>query len=97
MEWLANQAYADGGWGYQKYETIEACKSSVPMTAFAMKALGLALQQSYIQNLVNVKEIKGKLVTGLDYLKKMKNEKNLKFYLTDRKICLILIQVGRSW
>lgn len=70
VEWLANQAYADGGWGYQKYETIEACKSSVPMTAFAMKALGLALQQSYIQNLVNVKEIKGKLVTGLDYLKK---------------------------
>ncbi len=75
VEWLANQAYADGGWGYQKYETIEACKSSVPMTAFAMKALGLALQQRYIQNLVNVKEIKSKLVTGLDYLKKMKNEK----------------------
>ncbi|MCI9411123.1 MAG: hypothetical protein HFG36_03525 [Eubacterium sp.] len=75
VEWLANQAYADGGWGYQKYETIEACKSSVPMTAFAMKALGLALQQKYIQNLVNIKEIKSKLVTGLDYLKKMKCER----------------------
>ena len=75
VEWLAKQAYADGGWGYQKCETITACKSSVPMTAFAMKALGLALQQRYIQNLIDVREIKSKLVTGLDYLKKMKNEK----------------------
>ena len=75
VEWLAKQSYEDGGWGYQKCETIEACKSSVPMTAFAMKALGLALQQRYIQNLIDVKEVKSKLVTGLDYLKKMKNEK----------------------
>ncbi len=74
VEWLADQAYADGGWGYQKCETIEACKSSVPMTAFAMKALGLALQQGYIQKLVDVKEIKSRLVTGLDYLKKRKIE-----------------------
>lgn len=75
VEWLANQAYADGGWGYQKYDTIEACKSSVPMTSFAMKALGLALQQSYIQNLIDVKQVKSKLVAGLDYLKKTKSEK----------------------
>lgn len=75
VEWLAKQAYADGGWGYQKYEKIEACKSSVPMTAFAMKALGLALQERYIQNSVDVKEIKSKLVAGLDYLKKAKSEK----------------------
>lgn len=75
VEWLARQAYADGGWGYQKYDKIEACKSSVPMTAFAMKALGLALQERYIQNLVDVREIKSKLVGGLDYLKKKKSEK----------------------
>ena len=75
VEWLARQAYADGGWGYQKYDEIEACKSSVPMTAFAMKALGLALQERYIQNLVDVREIKSKLVGGLDYLKKKKSEK----------------------
>lgn len=75
VEWLARQAHADGGWGYQKYDKIEACKSSVPMTAFAMKALGLALQERYIQNLVDVREIKSKLVGGLDYLKKKKSEK----------------------
>ena len=75
VEWLAKQAYEDGGWGYQKYEEVEACKSSVPMTAFAMKALGLALQEEYIQKLVDVKEIKSKLVAGLDYLKKAKSEK----------------------
>lgn len=75
VEWLARQAYADGGWGYQKYDKIEACKSSVPMTAFAMKALGLALQERYIQDLVDVREIKSKLVGGLDYLKKKKSEK----------------------
>lgn len=75
VEWLARQVYADGGWGYQKYNKIEACKSSVPMTAFAMKALGLALQERYIQDLVDVREIKSKLVGGLDYLKRKKSEK----------------------
>lgn len=40
--WLANQAYTDGGWGYQKYPQSTACQSSVPMTALAMKAILLA-------------------------------------------------------
>lgn len=75
VEWLAEQAYSDGGWGYQKCEEIKACKSSVPMTAFAMKALGLALQQEYIRDMIDVKKVRGKLVTGLEYLKKMKVEK----------------------
>lgn len=39
------------------------------------EALGLQLQQSYIQNLIDVKQVKSKLVAGLDYLKKTKSEK----------------------
>lgn len=75
VDWLAKQAYSDGGWGYQKYEKIEACRSSVPMTAFAMKALSLALQQKYIVDIIDVSLIKSKLVSGIAYLKKMKHEK----------------------
>lgn len=72
--WLADQAYDDGGWGYQKYEQISACKSSVPMTALAMKALGLSLKQKYICDVVDIRKIKDKLTTGLEYLKKAKIE-----------------------
>ena len=72
--WLANQAYDDGGWGYQKYDEIEACSSNVPMTALAMKALGLSLKQNYILGLVNIAFIDSKLRAGIDFLKKNKEE-----------------------
>ena len=74
VEWLAEQAYADGGWGYQNYDKVKACRSSVSMTAFAMKALGLAMQRDYIRKLVDERKVKGKLVAGLEYLKKTKVE-----------------------
>ncbi len=72
--WLANQAYNDGGWGYQKCIKIASCSSNVPMTALAMKALALALKQEYILKRVNVKFISTKLIAGLEYLKKTKKE-----------------------
>ena len=72
--WLANQAYDDGGWGYQKYDKIEACSSNVPMTALAMKALGLSLKQDYVSNSVNISLIDSKLRAGIDFLKKNKEE-----------------------
>lgn len=40
--WLADQAYSNGGWGYQKYPASSACQACVPMTALAMKAILLA-------------------------------------------------------
>ena len=46
--WLANQAYSNGGWGYQKEENIVSCRDNVPMTALAMKALSLSLLDPYI-------------------------------------------------
>ena len=48
--WLANQAYNDGGWGYQKYTESLACGPLVSMTALAMKAIILAQQDSRIFN-----------------------------------------------
>lgn len=48
--WLAEQAYPNGGWGYQKYESSPACKPNVPMTALAMKALFLAQQDVVLFN-----------------------------------------------
>lgn len=74
VTWLANQAYDDGGWGYQKYAEIASCSSNVPMTALAMKALGLALKQEYVLKRVNERQIGDKLIAGLEYLKKTKKE-----------------------
>lgn len=75
VTWLANQAYSDGGWGYQKCPEIASCSSNVPMTALAMKALGLALKQDYILKEIDIKKISNILLAGLEYLKKNKKEK----------------------
>lgn len=48
--WLAEQAYDDGGWGYQKFQASAACQSSVPMTALAMKAILLAQSDNVLFN-----------------------------------------------
>lgn len=48
--WLAGQAYSDGGWGYQKYQNSNACSSSVPMTALALKAIYLAQSDNILFN-----------------------------------------------
>jgi len=72
--WLADQAYDDGGWGYQKYAEIEACSSNVPMTALAMKALGLSLKQDYILDSIDIAFIDSKLRAGIDFLKRNKKE-----------------------
>lgn len=74
VTWLADQAYEDGGWGYQKYPEIASCSSNVPMTALAMKALGLALKQDYVIKRINPRAISDKLIAGLEYLKKTKRE-----------------------
>lgn len=48
--WLVDQAYPDGGWGYQKYPESPACSSSVPMTALAMKAIIIAQNDQRLFN-----------------------------------------------
>ena len=72
--WLANQAYDDGGWGYQKCAKIPSCCPNVPMTALAMKTLGLALQQDFVIKRINERQMGDKLIAGLEYLKRNKIE-----------------------
>ena len=48
--WLADQAYDEGGWGYQKYEKSSACRPCVSMTALAMKAILLAQNDTHLFN-----------------------------------------------
>lgn len=75
--WLAEQAYPDGGWGYQKYEGNSNCKSNVPMTALAIKALFLAQQDEVLFN-ENAKK-------NSRYHKLIKALNNGKKYLLDCK------------
>jgi len=65
--WLVNQAYPDGGWGYQKYPQSEACLSSVPMTALAMKAIIVAQndQRLFNEDAKNSRKF-NKIVTALE-------------------------------
>lgn len=80
--WLANQAYSNGGWGYQKAEDILSCRDSVPMTALAMKALSLALLDPYICPGIDSNKVINALEAGLDYLRKKKKEKE-----KEKEIC----------
>lgn len=48
--WLAEQAYDDGGWGYQRYSASTACQPCVSMTALAMKAILLAQSSQVLFN-----------------------------------------------
>ncbi len=69
--WLVNQAYSDGGWGYQKYPQSEACLSSVPMTALAMKAIIIAQNDQRLFNEDARRNRKfNKIVTALEEGKK---------------------------
>lgn len=49
VTWLAQQQYSSGGWGYQFYKDSEVCNASVPMTALALRALCLSLDNDYIK------------------------------------------------
>ena len=77
--WLADQAYIDGGWGYQKFAGSASCVSSVPMTALAMKAILLAqrdgkLFNSDARNNRKFSKITSAIVKGKDYLFSQKKE-----------------------
>lgn len=72
--WLANQAYENGGWGYQKYDKSRSCTANVAMTSLAMKALSLALMKDYVVDYADSKIIVTALEAGLYYLKKVKVE-----------------------
>lgn len=48
--WLVEQAYPEGGWGYQKFSESPACLPSVPMTALAMKAIIIAQNERRLFN-----------------------------------------------
>lgn len=74
VEWLAVQAYNNGGWGYQKYPNNLSCADNVPMTALAMKALSLALLDDQIKSYINAGLIIDALEAGLEYLKRKKVE-----------------------
>lgn len=78
--WLANQAYSNGGWGYQKEENIVSCRDNVPMTALAMKALSLSLLDPYISPNIDSNKVINALEAGLDYLRKKKKEKDVCYW-----------------
>ena len=78
--WLANQAYSNGGWGYQRAEDVLSCHDSVPMTALAMKALSLALLDPYISPNIDSNKVINALEAGLDYLRKKKKEKDVCYW-----------------
>lgn len=48
--WLADQAYTDGGWGYQKQQEFKACNSNIAMTALAIKVIAMAYQTDTLFN-----------------------------------------------
>ncbi len=88
--WLAEQAYDDGGWGYQHYENSPACKSSVPMTALAMRAIFLAQKDDSIFNADARKasrfhKIKNALSKGKRYLLNHKVENTQRMENGDEK------------
>lgn len=80
--WLVEQAYPDGGWGYQKFPESPACLPSVPMTALAMKAIIIAQNDRRLFN----DDAKGnrrfnKIVTALEkgkdfLMRKMQADQN---------------------
>ena len=77
---MANQAYSNGGWGYQKEENIVSCRDNVPMTALAMKALSLSLLDPYISPNIDSNKVINALEAGLDYLRKKKKEKDVCYW-----------------
>ena len=69
--WLAAQQYSSGGWGYQNYQESEVCRSSIPMTALALRTLCLALQQSYMrieENLSHTRIIYNAIKKGAKFI-----------------------------
>ena len=82
--WLTEQAYSDGGWGYQKYNDSDSCKSSVPMTALAMKAIILAQNDGQIFNFDaksnhRFNKITATIQKGKEYLIQQKKEREDKY------------------
>lgn len=45
IDWLTGQQNEDGGWGFQKYDGLEACASCVTMTALTLKVLAVFRNQ----------------------------------------------------
>ena len=66
LAWLADQAYADGGWGFQKEENYSDCASSVTMTALALTT---------ITQFLNAEDNKSGIKLGNDLEKKLSDAK----------------------
>lgn len=85
LEWLVDQEYKEGGWGFQHAPDMEACLPCVTMTALALKVITKFLLESF-KNGSPIKlnhDLKRKLRNakskGITYLlKTMKENKELK-------------------
>lgn len=86
LQWLVDQAYPSGGWGFQKAVEYPACKESVTMTALALRVLIRFLKAFDGRNrslkLTNEleKKISNAKQKGIDYLCTLKKEEEGKIY-----------------
>lgn len=85
LNWLADQAYDNGGWGFQKAENLVDCAASVTMTALTLTTItrfllateernGIALDDNLENKLSEAKK------KGIDYLLNTKKEIDDKVY-----------------
>lgn len=85
LEWLVDQEYKEGGWGFQHAPDMEACLPCVTMTALALKVITKFLLESF-KNGSPIKlnhdlerKLRNAKSKGITYLlKTMKENKELK-------------------
>lgn len=85
LNWLADQAYDNGGWGFQKAEDLVDCAASVTMTALTLTTITRFLLATDERNGITLDDdLENKLSEarkkGIDYLLNTKKEKDNKVY-----------------
>lgn len=81
VDWLVEQQYSSGGWGYQKFSS-EACEASIPMTALALRAISLSLRNSYIKNRNGIRRLYNAIKKGAKRLmRKIHIEGNERYWI----------------
>lgn len=70
LEWLVDQAYESGGWGFQHMSNLDACSASVTMTALALKVITRFLKASekIILGIRLEEKLSNAKQKGIDYL-----------------------------
>lgn len=78
LSWLADQAYENGGWGFQKDNDLLDCASSVTMTALALTT---------ITQFLNAEDNKSGIKLGNDLEKKLSDakQKGIQYLLNSKK------------